>query len=317
MAQAALIKSALIQDLGASAIEIRPIRTSGDKMQTASLARVGGKGLFIRELEQALTSGQIDIAVHSMKDLPAVLAPEFRVAAVPKRELPHDVLLSRTHGGWASLPADGRLGTSSVRRRLQALRLRPNLEVLPLRGNVDTRLRRLCNGEFDAIILAAAGLRRLGFASDQRNDADRQFDGIAANELDLHDFVPSGGQGALAVEAMRDSRIGGSADVEHAVAALTDLPSLAEATAERAFLAQIGASCVSPVGVNGRASNGCLALRALLFSADGGRNLDAELTNQTPLSVSRDEIEQTAAQIGERLGRLMLERGAAELIGRE
>jgi hydroxymethylbilane synthase len=317
LAQAAVIRDAIRQRLGGLVIEIVAISTSGDKMQTASLARAGGKGLFIRELEQALSERRIDVAVHSMKDLPAILPEQFRIAAVPQREAPYDVLLSRGRDGWGSLPQGARLGTSSARRRLEALRLRPNLEVLPLRGNVDTRLGRLRAGDFDAIILADAGLRRLGLVSDgQSVGADRPGAEISIVELDLRDFVPSGGQGALAVEAMRDSLVGGSAEIENVIADLTDLPTLAEITAERACLATIGASCVSPVGVNGKADNEILTLRALLFSADGGRNLSAESADEWAAGgSSRDRVELTATRLGEGLGRLMLEQGAGELIG--
>jgi hydroxymethylbilane synthase len=318
IAQAAVIKDAITERLSGLAVEIVPISTSGDKMQTASLARVGGKGLFIRELEQALSERQIDVAVHSMKDLPAVLPQQFRIAAVPRREAPYDVLLSRGRDGWALLPQGSRLGTSSVRRRLEALRVRPDLEVLPLRGNVDTRLRRLRAGDFDGIILASAGLRRLGLASDGQNEgAGPSADVTSMVELDLCDFVPSGGQGALAVEALRDSLLGDSAEIENAIADLTDLPTLAEVTAERAFLATIGASCVSPVGVNGKADNEILALRALLFSVDGGRSLSAESADELAMVAPNcDQLVQTATQLGERLGRLMLEQGAGELIDR-
>lgn len=318
LAQAAVIKDAITERLSGLVVEIVPISTSGDKMQTASLARVGGKGLFIRELEQALSERRIDLAVHSMKDLPAVLPRQFRIAAVPQREAPYDVLLSRGRGGWTSLRQGARLGTSSVRRRLEALRMRPDLEVLPLRGNVDTRLRRLRAGDFDAIILAAAGLRRLGLASGEQNeDADTPAGVISMARLDLRDFVPSGGQGALAVEALRDSQLGDSAEIENVIADLTDLPTLAEVTAERAFLATIGASCVSPVGVNSKADNEILTLRALLFSVDGGRSLSAESADESaPSAPSRERLEQTATQLGERLGRLMLEQGAGQLIGR-
>jgi hydroxymethylbilane synthase len=287
-------------------------------MQTASLARVGSKGLFIRELEQALSDRRIDLAVHSMKDLPAILPQQFRLAAVPRREAPNDILLSRSSGGWASLPQAARLGTSSIRRRLQALRMRPDLRVLALRGNVDTRLRRLRAGDFDAIILAAAGLRRLGLVADNRSaGADRPADKISIFELDPRDFVPSGGQGALAVETLRDSTPGGAAEIEEAIADITDFPTLAEITAERAYLATIGASCVSPVGVNGKADNEALRLRALLFSLDGEHSLGAESADELPADASsRDQLELTATRLGEGLGRLMLERGAGELIGR-
>lgn len=343
LAQAAIIGKAISERLDRVAVQTVPIRTSGDKMTTASLAQVGGKGLFIRELEQALSERRIDVAVHSMKDLPAALPQQFRLAAVPAREASYDVLVALTEGGWSSFPPGARLGTSSVRRRFQALRVRPNLEVLPLRGNVDTRLRRLRNGDFDAIILAAAGLRRLGLAgggqsgmplarfvsaslstgfgrneldmvSGAGQDENPTAERINLIELDQYNFVPSGGQGALAIEALRDSPIAGSAEIDVAISHLTDLQTLAEITAERAFLATIGASCVAPVGVNGSADEH-LMLRAQVFSVDGARSLSAELSDELP--ASSGDLEQSAARLGERLGRLMLEQGAGELIGRE
>ena len=313
-AQAAIVKDLLTQRLGGLAVEIVPIRTSGDKMQTASLAQVGSKGLFIRELEQALREKRIDAAVHSMKDLPATLPQEFHLVTVPRRGPAHDLLLTREDGGWASLHDTARVGTSSIRRRLQALRVCPTLEVLPLRGNVDTRLRRLREGDFDGIILAAAGLKRLGltpFQSDASDASDRE---VFMTKLDVREFVPTGGQGALAVEAECDVPIGGSVEIENAFQALTDLPTLAEITAERAFLASIGATCVSPVGVNAQCDQK-LRLRALMFSVDGARCLAAELEDNLPLP-SREQLEQTATRLGTSLGRLMLERGANELIGR-
>jgi hydroxymethylbilane synthase len=315
LAQAAVIKQLLNQRLNGLTVEIVPIKTSGDKMQTPSLAQLGGKGLFIRELEQALRENRIDAAVHSMKDLPAALPQQFRLAAVPLRESASDLLLTRSGGGWASLRAGARLGTSSIRRRLQALRVCPDLEVVPLRGNVDTRLRRLHDGDFDGMILAAAGLKRLGLELVHQGEGDGIRGEISITELDPREFVPCGGQGALAVEAQRDLPIGGSLEIENEFQALTDLSTLAETTAERAFLASIGASCVSPVGVNGKVSHQRLALRALLFSADGARSLSAELEDNS-LPPGRDQIEQTAIRLGESLGRLMLEQGASELIGR-
>jgi hydroxymethylbilane synthase len=313
LAQSNLIKRSLEASLPELRAEIIPISTSGDRMATASLARVGGKGLFIRELEQALAAGQIDIAVHSMKDLPAVLPPQFRIAAVPERENPRDALITRDGGGWNDLAAGARLGTSSTRRRLEALRLRQDLEIVALRGNVDTRLRRLEAGDFDAIILAIAGLRRLGRAGE-----------IIMAELDDRVFVPSGGQGALALEAPADGVIGGSAELERAVAGLNDIRSAAEVAAERGFLAAIGASCVSPVGVKGSAGENSLRLNALLFSIDGGESMADEISEpyQTasapnPGADAQWNFIEQAASIGAQLGRRMLERGAARLIASE
>jgi hydroxymethylbilane synthase len=298
-------------------VEIVPISTSGDKMTSASLARVGGKGLFIRELEQALTDRRIDIAVHSMKDLPAILPAQFRIAAVPEREDPRDVLITRRGGGWDALPPGARLGTSSTRRRLEALRLRPDLDVQPLRGNVDTRLNRLANGDFDAIILAMAGLKRLGQSSDN----------FSYSPLDTFTFIPSGGQGALAIEALADTTIGGSAELEHAVAALNDPRALAEVAAERSFLATIGASCVSPVGVKATADGRLLKLCAILFSPDGKgeKSLAGDIeephrfvdASATTANHPATKIDHPATALGAQLGKRMLARGAGELIGRE
>jgi hydroxymethylbilane synthase len=309
LAQANLVKAQIESALPGLTAEIVAVSTSGDKLTTASLARIGGKGLFIRELEQALSSGQIDLAVHSMKDLPAALPAEYRLAAVPTRENPRDALICR--GGlrerassvWDSLAHGARLGTSSTRRRLEALRMRSDLEIEPLRGNIDTRLARLAAGDFDAIILAMAGLKRLG-----------RLDGLSFVELDEHNFVPSGGQGALALEALADGAIGGAAEIETVIAALNDPRALAEVTAERAFLATIGASCVSPVGVKADLKEALLNLRALLFSADGSKHLDDELTAPLVIGSKLGEVKTTAAAIGTALGRRMIERGARELI---
>jgi hydroxymethylbilane synthase len=263
-------------------------------MATASLAQVGGKGLFIRELEQALNENRIDLAVHSMKDLPATLAPQFRIAAVPPREYAHDALIARGSGGWGALPRGARLGTSSARRRLEALRLRPDLDIVPLRGNVETRLQRLAAGDFDAIILAMAGLRRLG------------RDGVAhLTELDDDAFIPAAGQGALALEVLTDRRHGVSLAIEQAISGLNDVSAAAEVTAERSLLATIGASCVSPIGVKGTVKDGRLTLRALLFSLDGSKSL-TESGEQSDLT--------NAAALGVTLGRRMIARGAAEMI---
>jgi hydroxymethylbilane synthase len=317
LAQANLIKDTVVRAGRGLAAEVVPISTSGDKMQTAALAQIGGKGLFVRELEQGLSARRIDLAVHSMKDLPAVLAPQYRLAAVPQRESPNDALITRSGGGWDSLPEGVRLGTSSTRRRLEALRLRPDLQVLLLRGNVDTRLQRLRAGDFDAIILAVAGLRRLGVIFGGSGPSGH----AAMVELDGREFVPAGGQGALAVEALCDGPIAGSAEIEEAIAALNDSRTLAEVTAERAFLAAIGASCVSPVGVNGASKSETLTLHALLFSLDGTRSLAAELTRDLILgwesASTREQIEQITTELGEQLGQQMLDRGAGELIGRE
>jgi hydroxymethylbilane synthase len=312
LVQANAIKRALEQLAGGIAIEIVPISTSGDKMTTASLARIGGKGLFVRELEQALNEEQIDIAVHSLKDLPAMLPEQFRMVAVPPREDPRDGLLIK-HGSaevanegqaWRALRHGARVGTSSARRQFELLRVRPDLAIAPLRGNVDTRLRRLAEGDFDAIMLAIAGLKRLGKVG--------SLDGISLYSLDANEFVPSGGQAALVIEALRGETIGGSRELGEIVASLDDAAARAEVTAERSFLATIGASCVSPVGVKGTFGEGRLTLRALLFSADGTANMtDAAAT---AVSLTDENLETVASTCGEALGKRMLAAGADALI---
>src|SRR5579884_1778631 len=297
LAQAQLVKTAVESNAPGLVCEVAPIKTTGDKLTTPSLAGVGGKGLFVRELEQALAAGRIDIAVHSMKDMPARLAPQFRLIAVPAREDSADVLLS-AGPDLGGLAQGARLGTASLRRRFQAARLRPDLDIQPLRGNIDTRLGRLREGEFDAIILAAAGLRRLSPA-----------DLPPMHRLDADDFVPAGGQGALAVESRVGVLAGGSAEVERAIACLDERRTRIEITAERAFLAEIGASCASPIGVRASADGGELALRVMLFSLDGAHSM-SETVQVAGVSEVAD-----AERAGMELAQRMLSRGAGRLIG--
>jgi hydroxymethylbilane synthase len=293
LAQASIVRERLTKQISGIEIEIVEIRTSGDKMTSASLADVGGKGLFIKELEQALAARTIDVAGHSMKDLPAVLPQQFRVAAVLERENTADILVTRDGAALAALPTGARLGTSSSRRRFQALRINRALDIQPLRGNVDTRLTRIADGTFDAIIVAIAGVKRLGRAND-----------VKFAELDARDFIPSGGQGALAIETLADS------DAVDLASAINDPRAFYETAAERAFLAEIGASCTTPVGVRATIAGDSLKLVAMLFSSDGARELSESI--EEPLAP--DLALSAAENSGERLGEKMLARGAAEMI---
>lgn len=295
--QAGMVRDAIVAALPDLKCEIIAIKTSGDKNLSPSLADIGGKGLFIKELEQALTQRRINIAVHSMKDLPAALAPAFRIVATPKRENPHDALITRDGAAIKSLRKGAKLGTSSPRRRFEALRVNPALDVMPLRGNVDTRLAKVASGELDACILAMAGLKRLGKTAD-----------INFQELDEREFVPAAAQAALAVEALAETTICGSDEVETAVAAINDSTTALETAAERAFLASIHASCTTPVGVKATLANQTLTLRTLLFSADGSREMADEIAE------SAGDV-QGAIAIGARLGARMLTRGARDLLG--
>jgi len=297
LAQAAIVRDRLAAQIPAE-IEIVEIRTSGDKMTSASLADVGGKGLFIKELEQALADRMIDAAVHSMKDLPALLPERFRVAAVPARENTADILVTRDGSTLSTLPAGARLGTSSSRRRFQALRMNRGLEIMPLRGNVDTRLARVADGSFDAIIVAMAGLRRLGRVKDVR-----------FVELDARDFIPAGGQGALAIETLANR---GANELDHALSAINDARAFYETAAERAFLAAMNASCTTPVGVQARIDGDTLALAAMLFSPDGARDLSESMREP----IASDFAPTAAEDSGKRLAEKMLARGAAALLGK-
>jgi hydroxymethylbilane synthase len=299
LAQTAMVRAQLAAALPGARLDVVEIRTSGDKMTTASLARVGGKGLFIRELEQALGERKIDLAVHSMKDLPAVLPAGFRIAAVPDREDPRDVLVTRDGAELGALPAHARLGTSSARRRFQALRKNRDLQIEPLRGNVDTRLRRVAEGSLDAIIVAMAGLKRLGRTGD-----------VHLRALDETDFLPAGGQAALAIETLADAKAGHRTELASALAQVNDARACYETAAERAFLATIGASCDTPVGVRASVGVDTMTLRAMLFSADGAREMIEAIAE--PLD---PDLAPTAAEAaGARLGERMLAAGADALV---
>jgi hydroxymethylbilane synthase len=269
-------------------VEIVPMRTEGDRLDGAPLALVGGKGLFVREIEESLLASRIDVAVHSLKDLPAELPPGLCLAALPPRADARDVLVTRGGGGLRDLPPGAVVGTSSPRRRALVLAARPDLRVEPLRGNVDTRLRKLESGACDAVILAAAGLQRLGLMP------------ARAEMLDPEDFVPAVGQGIIAVEA----RVADGQTLA-ALAALDDRTTRACAEAERAFLGRLGASCNSPLGAHATVLAGGenLRLMALVASDDGS----ALLRTQGAGAVAR------AAALGRDLADALLERGAAEL----
>lgn len=237
--------------------ELVVITTAGDRIRDVPLAALGGKGLFVTELESALGDGRIDCAVHSLKDLPGELAPGLIVAAVPEREDPRDVVVTRQPGGLAGLPSGARAGTSSPRRAALLRALRPGLAVVNLRGNVDTRLAKLERGDVDALVLAAAGLHRLGVAPPH------------AEPCDAREFVPAIGQGALALE----SRPG---PVAERLAAVEHRPSRQAIDAERAFLTTVGGTCVTPLAAHATIADGRLTLRALIAHPDGTRIVRGE-----------------------------------------
>jgi hydroxymethylbilane synthase len=265
--------------------EILTIKTTGDRI-TASLPEAGGKGLFTKEIEDALLDRRADVAVHSLKDLPTEMDPRLVIAAVPRREDPRDALVGCT---LAALPQRARVGTSSPRRAAQLLHIRPDLRIENIRGNVDTRLRKLDEGQYDAVVLAAAGLRRLGFA-------DR-----IAEVLSTEVMCPAVGQGALAVQCRADD-----AETRRRLAPLDDSETRAEVAAERALLAELGGGCRAPIGGSARVTGVQITLTAVVASPDGAR-------------LVRTSVEGPAADpegLGRRAARDLLARGAGEILQR-
>jgi hydroxymethylbilane synthase len=237
-------------------VELVSIRTSGDRLAAVHLAEVGGKGLFVTEIDDALLEGRVDLAVHSLKDLPAERPSGLVLAAFPPREDPRDVLIASTATGIGALVRGARVGTSSLRRSIQLLARRPDVTAAPIRGNVDTRVRKLRQGEYDALVLAAAGLRRLGLLDE------------TVTSLDPDEMLPAAGQGTLGVVAREDD-----AETRRLAEALTDAETRTAALAERAFVEAIGGSCTTPPAAYARRVGTELRLDAFLATPDGARTL--------------------------------------------
>jgi hydroxymethylbilane synthase len=233
-------------------VELVPMTTQGDRILDRSLAQVGGKGLFIKELEIAIAEGRADIAVHSMKDVPSDMPPGMTLAAMLTRADPHDAFVSLRHRSFSSLPRGARVGTSSLRRQCQLKYARPDLQLLTLRGNVETRLRKLQEEQYDAIVLAAAGLIRLGLE-------DR-----ITHRFDLEQFVPAVGQGIIGIECRADD----ARSIE-LVRALNDTLAWRCCEAERAFALRLQGSCQSPIAGYARIDGGQVHLRGVIGSPDG------------------------------------------------
>lgn len=269
-------------------VEEKVIVTEGDRLSSGPLWNAGGKGLWVKEIEAELLAGRIDLAVHSMKDVPGELAPGLAIAAIPKRADVRDAVVSRSGAALADLPSRARVGTTSLRRTFQLKAMRADLIVEILRGNLDTRLRKVADGVVDAAILACAGLDRLGFA-------DRVTERLA-----IQDMLPAVGQGALAIETR---------DEDSAVRALCQVLDHEETSiainAERSFLARLGASCKTPVAGHAWLQGGLVVLQGRVGSPDGSKILSAE---------SRGPVE-AAADVGRALADDLLSQGAAALLG--
>ncbi len=278
-------------------VEIEIIKTTGDRLQEVTFAQVGSKGMFTKEIEEALAAGRVDLAVHSLKDLPTELPAGFALAATPKRVDPRDVFVSVKYADVAALPAGSKVGTSSQRRRAQLKEMRPDVEAVEFRGNVDTRLRKLSEGQVDAILLAAAGLDRL-----QKTEWVRQ-------RLEPKDFCPAAGQGSLGIETRLDDT-----DTLAALAFLDDTATRYAVTAERAALAALGGGCQVPIGIHCRpvseggtvVENRCWEIFGVVANPETGKTVRAY--HSVPATHS------DPAALGRSMAEMLLAEGAASLL---
>jgi hydroxymethylbilane synthase len=276
--------------LAADTIEIKVIRTTGDRIQDRPLAEAGGKGLFTKEIEEALLSGAIDLAVHSSKDMPTLLPPGLVLSAFLPREDPRDAFISHRAKTIKNLPPEAVLGTASLRRQALVKRLRPDLKIVPLRGNVETRLRKIEAGEVDATLLAVAGLKRLGLLP------------AATMILDIDEFLPAVGQGAIGIETRDDD-----APTRAMLAKLNDADTATALAAERAFLATLDGSCRTPIAGHARVSEGAVRFRGIIAKPDGSAAFE----------VFRDGSRNDAAAIGADAGDELKRRAGTDFFDRE
>ena len=286
VAQSSWVREQILRRCQDVEVELRIIKTSGDRFLEMPIPAIGGKGVFTKEIEAALLGGEIDLAVHSMKDLPTELPAGLAIAAVPKREDARDVLVTRSKIAFGQLPAGARVGTGSLRRRAQLIYHRGDLVIAPIRGNVDTRLRKLDDGEVDALVVAAAGLKRMG-------RADR-----IGEYLPDDICVSAVAQGALAIET-RDE-----ASAREIVAFLHDAATFAEVCAERSLLARLGGGCHVPIGARARVAGNQLAMIAVVANPNGSELCRGEITGLA------DEAE----RLGHSLGEQLLRQGAMRFL---
>ncbi len=266
--------------------EIKEIVTKGDQIVDVMLSKVGGKGLFVKEFQQALFNKEIDFAVHSMKDMPAQIPEGLTVGCIPKRVDPRDAYIANDHVRFMDLPIGAVVGTSSLRRSSQLLMMRPDIEIKWIRGNIDTRLRKLQDGEYDAIILAAAGLKRMGWD-----------DNIVTEHLSLEDCIPAVGQGALAIECREDDT-----ELLHELTKFTDEKTWIELQAERTFLNVMDGSCQVPIAGFATYDGKEVELTGFIASPDA-------------IQVFRETVKGTdPVEVGKAVGKLLHEQGASEVI---
>lgn len=287
MWQAEHVAKALRQAHPGLEVAILGMSTQGDKILDTPLAKIGGKGLFVKELEERMLSGDADIAVHSMKDVPVELPEGLHLSVILEREDPRDAFVSNHHASLVALPEGARVGTSSLRRQCQLTDRRPDLQIIPLRGNVNTRLRKLDEGDYDAIILASAGLLRLGFA-----ERIRDF-------IPIDDSLPAIGQGAIGIECRRDDT-----RVNALLQPLHHAPTAARIRAERAMNHRLEGGCQVPIGGHATLNDGELQLRGLVGTVDGSEIVRAEIKGP----------EADAERLGTALAEELLEHGAGRIL---
>ena len=266
-------------------VELEIIKTTGDKILDVALAQVGTKGMFTKEIEEALAEGRVDLAVHSLKDLPTELPPGFEIVAITERVNPHDVFLSVNYDCVDALPKGAKVGTSSLRRQAQLKAFRPDLQIHPLRGNVDTRVRKLEEGEYDGIILAAAGLTRLGKTQ------------LVKEYLPAEFMCPAAGQGALGIEIRE-----GDVKMRKHLAFLNDPDARAATECERALLNKLGGGCQVPIGAFAEMRDGELHLTGVVARPDGSEVLREQQSGTDPVA------------LGELVGETLLMRGGAKIL---
>jgi hydroxymethylbilane synthase len=292
--QAEHVRSRLQQLHPGLRVELVTMSTQGDRVLDSPLAKIGGKGLFVKELEQGMLAGQADIAVHSMKDVPAELPPGLEIGAILEREDPRDAFVSNRFGALAELPQGARVGTSSLRRQCQLRAVRPDLEILDLRGNVNTRLAKLDAGDYDAIVLASAGLKRLGMAE------------RISRALEPEDMLPAIAQGVIGIECRSDD-----AEVKALIAPLNHAETGLRTQAERAMNAALAGGCQAPVAGFSTITGDSIELRGLVGWPDGSAIVSGEISGPAA----------AAARLGEQLATELLQQGARpildELLGGE
>ena len=285
--QANWVKSELERLHSNADIDIRIIATSGDNIQDVPLSKIGGKGLFVKEIEEALLANEIDLAVHSMKDVPMELPTELGISVITKRENPLDALISKNGEKLADLPQGATIGTSSLRRSSQLLKYRDDFKIHPLRGNVDTRLRKVEEGKYDAILLASAGLNRLGWAN------------RITEEISHDILLPAMGQGALGIETRLNDTM-----IYDFISTLNHEQTHYAVSAERSLVGRLDGGCQVPIGAYARIEKGLITLKGLVASLDG--EVIYKLENVGPVD--------DAINIGQELGSKLLKMGANEIL---